>query len=268
MSTAFFRSGDQGGAEVLIPQPLAFSGWGEGQLRGLAVSGAMARAAEHAARDRSDLRPARWTVDLFRAAVAMPSTLVARVVRSGRRLCLVEVSFDQDGRTVARATALYLRPGDDVHGATWAPPGEPAPPPESMEPTDPERRLYFSEPIGWSISAQRHQNASHKQTWHLPLTIVDGEVPSPFQVTACFADVTSLVTNWGSEGLEYINTDISLHLSRLPIPGGVGLSALSRAEADGVAVGSALVFDRKGVLGLAATSALANSQHTVDPRLW
>ena len=50
--------------EDLMPTPLACSMWSEDQLHGVAVSGALARAAELALREagRADLRPARWVV--------------------------------------------------------------------------------------------------------------------------------------------------------------------------------------------------------------
>lgn len=109
-----------------------------------------------------------------------------------------------------------------------------------------------------------HQSGERKQIWHLPMPVVHGEYLSPFQLAASVADVTNIVTNWGSEGLAYINADVTLHLSRLPVGMQVGLAALDHLEHDGIAVGTAAVYDREGPIGTASVSALANAYRTVD----
>jgi hypothetical protein len=73
-----------------------------------------------------------------------------------------------------------------------------------------------------------------------------------------------MVTNWGSAGVEYINTDYSLALSRPPVGLEIGLRAVDHAAHDGVAAGTAEVFDRAGTFGTASVAALANSRRTVD----
>src|SRR6476620_9291000 len=112
MTSAFFRlaPGRDVQSEEHLPQRPAGSGWGSGHMRGMAVSGALARAAERAveALGRQDLQPVRWTLDLFRPARMEPSVASSTVVREGRRLCLVDAVLSQDGEAVARASALYL----------------------------------------------------------------------------------------------------------------------------------------------------------------
>lgn len=119
---SYFRAGTQSGQEVLIPLEQAASGWGA-QIRGTAISGALARSAERAAAEldgAAGFRPVRWTVDLFRPAGMAPSTTEAVVVRSGRRLRLVDTAFLQDGRAVAHVRLLLLAIGAAAHGEVWA----------------------------------------------------------------------------------------------------------------------------------------------------
>ena len=73
-----------------------------------------------------------------------------------------------------------------------------------------------------------------------------------------------MVTNWGSNGVEYINTDITLALARPAVGLEVGLVAADRIEHDGVAVGTATVIDRSGVLGTAMVTSLANTKRVVN----
>ena len=83
-------------------------------------------------------------------------------------------------------------------------------------------------------------------------------------MAASVADSTSMVTNWGSNGVEYINTDITLTLARLPRGREIGLHAIDRVNHDGIAVGTATVFDREGRLGTAVVTSIANAKRAVD----
>ena len=111
MELSFFTRGD---GDALVPTELACSLWSDNQVHGVALSGALARALEKAVAEtgRTDLRPARYTVDLFRATRMQPCELRTVVVREGRRLCLVDVVMEQDGEpvgTVPGATRTVYR---------------------------------------------------------------------------------------------------------------------------------------------------------------
>jgi len=265
-SSAYFTEDDAPGG-LLRPRESARSGWNGGTtLRGSAVSGALAREAERALADAEDgLRPVRWTLDLFRPAGFQASAVSSRVVRRGRRLALVDVEMTQDGVRVARATAQFLKGGTAVHGHTWSRPADVCVPPDDVRPETSEPRVYHSEGVGWTGSPMPHQNGARKRTWHFPAPVVLGEPPSPFQQAAMAADFVNMVANWGDTGIEFINTDVTLSLVRLPEPSGVGLVAEQREEHDGVSVGVAAVVDRHGVVGFASVTGLANGQ-VVDPR--
>jgi hypothetical protein len=252
----------------LVPEPVACSRWSDNQMHGVAISGALARATEQAvaARGRADLRPARYTVDLFKPAAMAACTTATEVVREGPRLCLVDTLLLQDGTPVARSSTVFLRPGETPSGAVWDPGTEVAPPPLELAPVSDEPRVpvFGSDEVGWTGSFAEHQNGSRKYTWQTAVPVVAGEEATPFQAVASIADAASMVTNWGSNGVEFINTDISLTLSRLPVSLEVGMVALDRSEHDGIASGTALVHDRKGVIGAAMVASLANARRTVN----
>ena len=86
------------------------------------------------------------------------------------------------------------------------------------------------------------------------MPVIPDETPSPFVAAASIADAASMVTNWGSNGVEHINTDITLTLARTPVSLEIGLAAVDRVSSDGIAVGTATVFDRQGRLGSAVVS--------------
>jgi hypothetical protein len=253
--------------DLLVPTDMARSMWADNQMHGVAVSGALARCAEHAVRSagRTDLVGVRSTVDLFRAATMDPCLLTAEVVRESPRLCLVDVALTQGERRVARAGALFLKPTASAPGEIWSPSERPVPPPEDIAPrTDEPHVPFFFSSAGWSQNFGEHQDASRKQSWNSAIPVVAGERPSGFVAAAAVADGASLVTNWGSGGVEYINTDVTLTLAREPVGLQIGLSAVDRIEQDGIAVGTAAVFDRTGPIGTAVVTSLSNARRSID----
>lgn len=266
---ALFRPVSKAGQEVLLPEPIARNHWSPtGQLRGIAVSGAMARAAELRASQLGQsepFRPVRWTVDLFRPAAMTRSAVRTSVVRSGRRLRLVDAEFVQDEVVRARASLLSIAASAASVGRVW--PGRTTTPDTVLDSPPPEDSRWFSEAVGWTGTATAHRNDSRKATWLLPTEIVAGEKPTPFQHLAAAADLASLVANWGDRGVEYINADVVMHLSRLPVEARwLGLAAAGRDEAEGIATGGATLFDEDGPLGWVIVDALANADHAIDPQ--
>ncbi|MEV6217055.1 acyl-CoA thioesterase domain-containing protein [Nocardia sp. NPDC051833] len=268
MSQAFFRVTTEvrTQTEILIPEPEAVAGWEGGQLRGMAVGAALARAVERevAAKGRTDLRPVRWTLDLFRPVFLRPCRIRVTVVRDGRRLSLFDAVLIQDDRPVARAGALYLRPGVDPQGVCWSPGTIADPPPTDRLPEPGRNRVYFSEDAGWGPDPRTHHNVGRTGIWHQPIAVVAGEEPTPFQFVAGLADVTNVIANLGSNGLEYINADATLTLTRLPEGNEAGLLCLDRLAEDGIVIGTAAVYDRKGVFGTTTVSSLANARGAAD----
>ena len=256
------RTGD------LLATDLAVSMWGTDHLHGVAVSGAMARALEQRVAElgHDDLRPARYTVDLFRPATTAPCRVRTEVVREGNRLCLVDATYLQGDVAVARASGLFLRATGSTEGHAWSPDdAELAPPPLDVAPVSTEAHVPFIHSgAGWSQDFREHQNAGRKQTWSTGPAIVAGETPTPFQAVASIADGANLVTNWGTRGVEHINADLTLVLARQPDGLSIGLAAVDRREQDGVMVGTAAVFDRSGRLGTVVITGLANARRSVD----
>jgi hypothetical protein len=254
--------------DVLVPQDVARSLWKHDQMHGVATSGALARAAEHAviAEGRTDLRPARFTVDLFRAPTMGPCHLVSIVVREGSRLMLVETTLYQENEARARAIALFLAESENPSGVVWTSPDIPQPPPLDVAPvTDlPRVPFFFSDEAGWSQNFAEHQSSGRKMMWQSPIPVVAGEKTSPFQGLAGAADSTSMVCNWGDQGVQYINTDVNLSISRLPLSHEIGLAAMTWHAQDGIAIGSATVFDRQGPFGTSMVTSLANARRSVD----
>jgi hypothetical protein len=189
-------------------------------------------------------------------------TTKTRVVRHGTRLALVDSALVQEHQVVARAHVLLLKTITAEESPAWKSAAAYEPPPEHLPP-DPNGQLYSSGDGAWTSSAQDHDNGLRKQVWQVPGVVVEGERPSAFVGVAAFSDVTNLVVNWGERGIEFINADVTLSMSRLPKPTGIGLAAKERWEDSGVAVGSAVLFDRSGAFGSVSVSALSNAHKRI-----
>jgi len=268
----YFEHSPFGPANSLVPTDLAAGGWDDEQLRGMAVSAALARAIETEAATgiaSGDYLPTRWTVDLYRPTRDAPVSTNVQIVRAGRRLQLWDAHLIQSGEVVARANVVLLRSGDPTTGRVWGgATEEPEPPPTSLLPVGREGRLYRTGHAPWAAGPTREPNDLRKQIWILDRPTVTGEQCTAFQCAAAAADVASLVLNWGSAGLEFINADLSLHLCRLPEGGAVGVAPIKRLEGQGVMSGVTAIFDRRGEFGTVTIAALANSRKTVDPVLF
>jgi len=106
-----------------------------------------------------------------------------------------------------------------------------------------------------------------KFTWNRDATpLIDGEPTSPFVRTALVGDATSPLTHFGAAGLQFINADYTVTLSRLPRGPFIGLAALTHYSHAGVATGTATIFDEHGPIGSSVATALADTRFALPPR--
>ena len=257
MKPAHFTPTESGEFE---PTGFAGSHWGDDHLNGPAVVGLAAQALEHH-HGSPDFMPTRLTVDLFRAARGVPTSVTVRVVRDGRRVRGAECDVTQEGRLVARATLLQYRRSTAPPGQLWSVPMTIAFPPPL---DDGVQTVVDSDEGDWSRSPGDHQNDSRKRFYNSAIDVVAGQPNSQFLRAVTVAESTSLVTNLGTHGVGYINGDLTVGLARLPVGHWIGVQADSHWAADGVAVGTATLFDRSGAFGSGMTTALANPAAQID----
>lgn len=245
-----------------VPGRHALGPWGAEMMNGRIVGAIAARTLE---RDHGDpaLLPARLTVDLLRPAAMAPLTVTTSLVREGKRIRVADAEMHQNGKLVARATTVFLRRSTEPPGDVWAP-NDPlqAPMPPSTETIDDGSvfMVAFSE---GENGAKRHdliwEGAERHSAWLREIRpLVEGEELTPFIRVALAGDIISPLTNWGSDGLQFINADYTIALSRLPDGPDLAMQALKHLSADGVSTGSATLFDRLGPIGTCTVIALAN----------
>ena len=250
------------------PTPLATSHWAPTMLTGPATCGLIARAIEQSGQS-DGFRPARLTIDLYKPVPVSALKVATTSSRTSKRIRVFDAALlDTNGELCARATAIFLRSTAPPDGEVWQRPASPPAPP----PDHPELLKATSVPLfgsdghsdGWSVAMHEHQGSARKRMWSRNIAVVAGEDPSPFTVAAIVAEATSLATNWGTEGVNYINADVTLTLGRLPKGREIGIEADNHTSSAGIASCAGTLYDREGPLGTAVVVALANARRGID----
>lgn len=225
-------------------------------LHGRLLAGLAARAIEEEAADH-EFRVARLTLDMFRSPPMDPFQVATRVVRGGRRVRVVEVSISCNDVEVARAYVLLLRAGPHPAATLWRAPDWHVPAPDELvapeESSGSGWEIRLITPGGFWTSEQKQLWA--RDTWQL----VAGEEMSPLVRAALAADLPNPLANSGAEGLQFINADLSLFLSRSPVSEWIGLEVAGHLGHDGIAIGTCKMYDTAGAIGYSTVCAVANA---------
>jgi hypothetical protein len=245
MPDAFFA---RAGA-TFAPRPHARSPWAADMLHGRLLAGLAARelSLHHG---EGGLQVGRLTVDMFRVAPMAPVEVTAERVRDGRRVRAVDVHLCCEGVLVARAAALLLAPGSPPPGTIWGPGGWDVPLPSALPAGErtpeaeamgaPELRV-----LGGGLTGAGPHRAWLREPWPL----VDGEPLDPVGRAVIAADVANPLSNWGSEGLGYINADLTVQLVRAPDGEWIGLEVVDHVDEGGISVGACRLHDLRGPIG-------------------
>ncbi|WP_280338820.1 acyl-CoA thioesterase domain-containing protein [Nocardia neocaledoniensis] len=241
----------------------AVSAWSSSQLAGTAICGLLAHGLETHS-PGPEFVPARFTADLFSPVWNEPIELRSSIVRDGNRIRVADVEVVQREQVRARATAQFLVSSVEPPGEIWQP-TEHLPVPETrLDRPHGSMPLFKSGSQDWTPDFGSGVNAHRKASWNNIPPLVSGAPITPFERAAVAADLTNIICNWGTAGIGYINTDVTMTLSRLPAGIELGLQARDHVAANGIAVSSATMYDRSGVLGSCTVTALSNARRQVD----
>ncbi|WP_282779266.1 acyl-CoA thioesterase domain-containing protein [Nocardia sp. CC201C] len=249
-----------------IPLPFAASQWSRQTVNGTAVTGLATWALE---RDRGadDMHPHRLTVDLLRQPRFEPMMVRTLPIHAGKTVRIVDVEIEQGAVIVARASLVLTRTSANPPGTRWAPAQRAYDiPSDELLPPEGPGIVWGSDahPGGWSAAMADHQNDSRKRLWVRQAAVVDGADPTPFVRAAMAAELANTLTSWGDTGIGFINHDITMCLARLPVGVEIGLEAENHLAVNGIAAGTATLFDRAGAIGTCVAGSIANAFTSVD----
>ncbi|HEX3790139.1 MAG TPA: thioesterase family protein [Pseudonocardiaceae bacterium] len=202
---------------------------------------------------------ARITVEILGPVPVAELRVRSSVQRSGRSVELLSAELSAGSRPVARALAWRLTGTDTRAVAAGA--GDPLPSPEQAEP-------QFAKPEGWLsgyldamelLSVRGGLGPVGPATLWLRqrVPLVDGEPPSGLQRLMTVADTG----NGASNRLDlrhwlFINTELTVHIWRVPTGEWIGLDADTAIGPNGVGTATSKLHDTDGPVGRGAQALL------------
>lgn len=276
-TTAFFIEE----AGRFVPTAAAGGYWRPNTLGGRFVGGLLGLGLERAY-GASDLVPARLCVDLIRMAPKAPLQVATQVIRQGRRLLLAEAQLIADGEVVARANCLYLRETETPEPPTSQSPNWQVPPPHDLT-AQPDRGHWEIRPFpaeGREDMPRRQASQDDapsasanppvlgplspfeaRQAWvRETRPLVEGQDHTPFTRVALAADFASPMAHSSLGSIDYVNTDFTVYMHRLPATEWLGFDMVRHHAVSGVAVGECWLYDEMGPLGTINVAAVAQRQ--------
>lgn len=256
----FIPDGDR-----LIPQPSAAGPWFPGVQHGGAVTGLMARAVEMTP-SAGPMMLTRMSVDMSRKVPMEPTKVTAEVLRDGRRVQSLAVTYDVAGEIVARATAMRIRIDDTVVTDDQllepGPDDEPPPGPDGLDDLD---ITVQGTDFVHNFTMRRKEDANdpaRSVSWvRLEVPFVLGEPTRPMTFAAAAADmIPSAGSVMDFERYLSVNPDLSVQFHRIPEGEWIGNRAVVRVNPDGFGSTDAQLYDRTGSIGRSMKSLL------IDPR--
>jgi len=205
---------------------------------------------------RADAQIGRITLEILGPVPLAPLRASARVVRPGRSVELLEASLSGPDGEVMRATAWRLRTG----AVELEPSPPPDPPPPGPDTGTREAFFPVRDEAGYHTAMEMSfvkgafLDPGPALVWmRSRVPLVAGEETSPLGRVLIAADAgngVSAALDW--RRYLFINTDLSVHLKRLPESDWVGLDAVTYPEPHGIGLADTALWDERGRLGRGA----------------
>lgn len=223
-------------------------------------SAALVGRAIEALEPREELQVARLTLEVFRPIPLRPLSLRAAAVRTSRRVQLCRALL-MDGETeVALATAWRIRPSEGVVPEVALDPVRLRRPGELL-PTavfDPWGGPSYFSAMEWRLATGGFLEPGPAAAWmRMRVALVEGEPASPLARVLAAADSGNGVSMvLPIERFVFVNTELSVHLVRMPVGEWVCVDARTRVASNGVGVAESVLWDEASRIGSGAQSLL------------
>jgi hypothetical protein len=254
----FIPDGDR-----FVPTELTRGPWDPDAQHAGPPSALVARALE-GCQPRDGMQVGRVTLEILRPVPLEPLSVRAEVVRPGRSVEYLEASlFGPDGELM-RATAWRLRTApvelDPEPEADPLPPGPEHGKAGGFFPTAPD--VGYHTAMDYRFVRGAFMEPGPATVWmRMRQPLLPGEEPTPLQRVLAAADSGNGV----SAALDirrflFVNTDLSVHLHRMPAGEWVCLEAVTRPEPEGVGMSDTALWDERGRIGRAVQTLLVRAR--------
>ena len=259
VADAFYtRDGDW-----LVSSELTRGPWDPGSQHAGPPSALLARAVESCG-DPAGFQVGRITMEILRPVPIGRLRTEARVVRPGRSVELIEATLQGEEGELMRALAWRLRT-QDVE-LSPAPPPDPPPP----GPGEGEEKSFFAtgQTVGYHTAMDylfvrgSFVDPGPATVWmRMRQPLVEGEETTPLQRVLVAADSGNGVSAaLDVERYLFINTDLTVHLQRMPAGEWVCLEASTYPEQNGIGLADTALYDERGRIGRAAQTLLVRAR--------
>jgi hypothetical protein len=197
-------------------------------------------------------RIARLTVEILGPVPVAELEVEAALERPGRSVELLAGEIRAGGRAVVRGRAWRIVRSDSTEVRAGA--GPPLAPPEQGHPMGrPEGwGSGYIEAMEWRSLRGSFAEPGPATVWGRQLVdLVSGEAPSGPQRLLTVADSGNGVSNQLLDPSRwwFINTELTVHIHRVPAGEWIGLDAVTVIGPDGIGVASSVLHDLEGPVG-------------------
>jgi hypothetical protein len=245
--------------DLFVPSELTRGPWDPDAQHAGPPAALMGRAIELCG-DPAGKQVGRVTFEILRPVPIEPLSVEARVVRPGRSVELLEATLAREGEVLVRASAWRLRTQ-----AVELDPKPPADPPPAAPDTADHRDFFDTGmEVGYHTAMEYRfvkgafLEAGPATVWmRMRQPLVEGEEPTPLQRVLVAADSgngVSAALDW--RRFLFVNTDLSVHVYRMPAGEWVCLDARTFPEEHGVGLADTALYDEQGRIGRAAQTLL------------
>ena len=206
--------------------------------------------------------PTRIAIDLMRPMVAKPFEIKVEVIRAGRQAMLVSAQWMMDGACLARATLQLVSVietpiPDDSPANQWTLEGLPSARTDDLVqiPSNGGQKAFHSHAVDLQWSEAPNPPGRRMGWVRITRDLLPGEPLSALERVVATADFTAAF----SGGLLYsdytfINSDIVVHLFRLPVGKWILMDASTHSEGNGVGLAEAALYDERALMGRSSES--------------
>jgi acyl-coenzyme A thioesterase PaaI-like protein len=203
---------------------------------------------------RADMRIARISIDILRPVPIGVVTIATRVAHASRSIEIVDATLsDDDGRMLARASAVRIRVSEDPLPER-RPPG---PPPPTAAAEIPETLTDFHFDVGYHTAMETRYAAGSFEAqgpatvwFRMRYPLVAGEPIQPLSRVLVAADSGNGI----SHAIDFrthvfVNPELTVHLHRYPDGEFVCLDSATTTDPDGIGLADTLLYDDVGPIG-------------------
>lgn len=196
----------------------------------------------------------RMTVEILKPVPVAPVHISVEVVRPGKRVALVEASLSVEGQVVLLARGWLMRQSSSPVPTTRREPAPAAAPFETLEPEG--WNPGYLQAIEWGWVEGQFQTPGPATAWtRSRLPLVGGRELTGVERAILVADSGSGLSAVASpQELMFVNTELTVHLTRVPQGETVWMRSETFLDADGVGLATTLLGDTQGAVGIANQS--------------